>query len=141
MVYWDGFKDYVSFGPSAHEFIDGERAWNVSSLEEYSKSIRSGNLPIINRERLTREERRTEILYLQLRSIGIRISEFLEAFGEDLMLNPNIHNFLAEGMMIKENDFLKLTAEGYRFCDAIVTRLMTTNNRAAMRMEIANIIS
>ena len=56
LVYWDGFKDYVSFGPSAHEFVAGERAWNVSSLEEYGKSIRAGMLPIVSsRERLSME--------------------------------------------------------------------------------------
>ncbi|MFI5201715.1 MAG: radical SAM family heme chaperone HemW [Candidatus Kapaibacterium sp.] len=124
LVYWDGFNDYVSFGPSAHEFLDGERAWNVSSLEEYGKSIRAGKLPIINRERLTMEERRTEVLYLQLRSTGIRMNEFMEVFGEDLLLNPDVHSFIEEGWMNMEKGILKLTAEGYRFCDAIVTRLM-----------------
>ncbi len=134
LVYWDGFKDYVSFGPSAHEFLDGERAWNVSSLEEYGKAIRAGKLPTINRERLTKEERRTEVLYLQLRSTGIRLSEFMEVFGEDLLLNSNIHDFVAEEMVTVNNGVLALTAKGYRFCDAIVTRLMETEHRMDMRL-------
>jgi oxygen-independent coproporphyrinogen III oxidase len=141
LVYWDGFKDYVSFGPSAHEFANGERAWNVSSLEEYGKSIRAGKLPIINRERLTMQERRTEVLYLQLRSTGIRLSEFMEVFDEDLLLNSNIHDFIEEGMMNVENGDLKLTAKGYRFCDAIVTRLMDIQHQVPSHMHLANIIS
>ncbi|HZK75618.1 MAG TPA: radical SAM family heme chaperone HemW, partial [Candidatus Kapabacteria bacterium] len=124
LVYWDGFKDYVSFGPSAHEFLNGERAWNVSSLEEYGKSIRAGKLPIINRERLTLQERRTEVLYLQLRSTGIRLSEFMEVFGEDLLLNLDVLAFIEEEWMNASEGVLKLTPEGYRYCDAIVTRLM-----------------
>ena len=139
-VYWDDFKDYVSFGPSAHEFINGERAWNVSSLEEYSKAIRAGNLPIINHERLTMAERRTEVLYLQLRSTGVRLHEFMEAFGEDLVLNKDVHAFIEEGWMVVNDGILKLRANGFRFCDAIVTRLMSTNDRAATRIEIANVI-
>ncbi len=141
LVYWDGFKDYVSFGPSAHEFLSGERAWNVSSLDQYGKMIGEGTLPRINSERPSVEERRTEVLYLQLRSTGVRLSEFMEAFGEDLVLNSDVHAFIEEGWMIVNDGTLKLTAEGYRFCDAIVTRLMETNNRATTRMEIANIIS
>jgi oxygen-independent coproporphyrinogen III oxidase len=141
LVYWDGFKDYVSFGSSAHEFVNGERAWNVSSLEEYGKMIAENKLPRINSERPSLEERRTEVLYLQLRSTGVRLREFMEAFGEDLVLNENVHAFIEEGWMIVNDGILKLTANGYRFCDAIVTRLMATNNHAATRIEIANIIS
>ncbi len=124
LVYWDGFKDYVSFGPSAHEFLNGVRRWNASSLEEYSKAIRSGKLPIINQELLTTEERRTEVLYLQLRSTGLLLSQFQEIFGEDLLLDSTVRNFIAEDLMIASNDILRLTTKGYRFCDAIVTRLM-----------------
>ncbi len=141
LVYWDGFKDYLSFGPSAHEFVNGERAWNVSSLEEYGKMIAENKLPRINSERPSMEERRTEVLYLQLRSTGVMLREFMEAFGEDLVLNKNVHAFIEEGWMIVNDGILKLTANGYRFCDAIVTRLMGTNNRIATRIDIANTIS
>ncbi len=140
LVYWDGFKDYVSFGPSAHEFLDGQRAWNVSSLEEYGKFIRSAKLPTINRERLTHKERRTEILYLQLRSTGIGLTDFMEAFGEDLLLNPIVHDLVAEDMMMIEKDRLSLTRKGYRFCDGIVMRLMEADEHVAKRVELVNAI-
>ena len=129
LVYWDGFKDYVSFGPSAHEFVNGERAWNVSSLEEYGKAIRAGNLPIINRERLTMAERRTEVLYLQLRSTGLRIDEFNNFFGEDLLVNPQISYLIEDRMIVIEDSVIKLTRKGYRFCDGIVNRLMNSHQR------------
>lgn len=124
LVYWNGSKDYVSFGPSAHEFIGGERAWNVSSLEEYGKMIRAGKLPTINRERLSIQQRRTEILYLHLRSTGILLDDFREVFGEDLLLNPNIGFFIEDGILINEAGLLKLTQKGYRFCDGVVAQLM-----------------
>ena len=129
LVYWDGFKNYVSFGPSAHEFVAGERAWNVSSLDEYSKSIRAGELPIINRERLTMAERRTEVLYLQLRSSGLRIDEFNNFFGENLLSNPQISYLIEDGMIIIEDGMVRLTRKGYRFCDGIVNRLMNLSKR------------
>lgn len=130
LVYWDGYKDYVSFGPSAHEFLSGERAWNVSSLEQYGKMIADGTLPRINSERPTPDERRTEVLYVQLRSTGVRLAEFEEAFGGALLLNPEVQHLIGEGMLRVEDNLLRLTSKGYRFCDGIVTRLISMPDTA-----------
>jgi oxygen-independent coproporphyrinogen-3 oxidase len=124
LVYWDGSKDYVSFGPSAHEFLSGERSWNVSSLEQYAKMIGEGKLPRLNSERLTSAERRTELLYLQLRSTGIRLAEFEVQFGEDLLSDREVQFLIADGLLEHMGDILRLTPSGYRFCDGIVQRLM-----------------
>jgi oxygen-independent coproporphyrinogen-3 oxidase len=126
LVYWDGFKDYVSFGPSAHEFVSGERAWNVSSLEQYGKMVREGNLPRINSELPSFEERRTEVLYVQLRSTGIRLAEFMQTFGEDLVLNQEVQYLIQDGLLEIHYGLLRLTRIGYRFCDGIVTKLLNS---------------
>jgi oxygen-independent coproporphyrinogen-3 oxidase len=132
LVYWDGFKDYVSFGPSAHEFLDGERAWNVSSLEQYGQMVRSGRLPRINCEQLTRDERQTEVLYLQLRSTGVRLREFREVFGEDLMLNPEVQYLIEDKMVLVTDGWMKLTERGYRFCDGIVTSILKVTQKESI---------
>lgn len=124
LVYWDGFKDYVSFGPSAHEFLAGERSWNVSSLEQYRKFIQEGKLPRLNSERPDTDERRTEILYLGLRSTGVRLAQFKNFFNEDLLLNPEVTALVVDGMLAVDGDLLRLTTRGYRFCDGIVSRLL-----------------
>ncbi len=124
LVYWDGFADYVSFGPSAHEFLGGERSWNVSSLEQYRKFVADGKLPRLNSERPDKDERRTEILYLGLRSTGVRLAQFKNFFGEDLLLNPEVRALVGDGMLEIEIDTLKLTTQGYRFCDGVVMRLL-----------------
>jgi oxygen-independent coproporphyrinogen III oxidase len=127
LVYWDGFSDYVSFGPSAHEFVGGTRAWNVSSLERYVESIEQNRLPYINSETLSLNERRTEVLYCQLRALGIDLIEFKEIFNEDLLLDPIVGDLLEEEVVRVANDMLSLTQKGYRYCDAIVVRLMRQN--------------
>ena len=124
LLYWDGFADYVSFGPSAHEFIGGERAWNVSSLDRYGEMIRAGELPRINSERATLNQSRTEVLFCQLRSTGIDIARFDQAFDEDLLAHPDIESLLEEEMVEVSDGKLRLTEKGYRYCDAIVVRLM-----------------
>ncbi len=124
LIYWDGFSDYVSFGPSAHEFVGGTRAWNVSSLERYIESIDNNRLPYINSETLSLDQRRTEVLYCQLRAIGIDIQAFEQVFSEDLLQDPVVIDLLNEGFVKQVDGRLMLTAKGYRYCDAIVVRLM-----------------
>lgn len=124
LMYWDGEREWVAFGPSAHEFHDGERAWNVSSLDQYAAMVRDAKLPRINSERLTINEKRTETLYLQLRSIGIRLGEFRDRFGEDLLQEDEVQYLIADGLLRTDGDRLRLTQSGYRFCDGIVRRLI-----------------
>jgi oxygen-independent coproporphyrinogen-3 oxidase len=124
LVYWDGAKEYISFGPSAHEFLEGRRDWNVSSLEQYKHMIASGSLPILQSETLTTEERRTEVAYLQLRSTGIDLVQFEQAFGEALMDYDEVHALIGDEMLVWNDGKLCLTQKGYRFCDGIVTRLL-----------------
>ncbi len=124
LVYWDGFKDYVSFGPSAHEFLGGMRAWNVSSLDQYGAMIGEDKLPRINSEKLSLEKRRTEILFVQLRATGIDLNTFKKTFGEDLLQHAELPMLMEEGMIEHVGNYIQLTKKGYRFCDAVVLRLM-----------------
>ncbi len=132
LVYWDGAKDYISFGPSAHEFLGGVRSWNVRSLEQYKKMIDSGKLPRLESERLSDEERRTEALYLQLRSTGIDLKRHKEEFDEELLMNPEVQALMRDGFLqLVEEHLLALTQLGYRFCDGIVVRLLDRERYAS----------
>jgi oxygen-independent coproporphyrinogen III oxidase len=126
LVYWDGFADYMSFGPSAHEFLSGTRSWNISSLDRYGEVIQAGKLPRNNSERVSLNERRTEVLYCQLRSTGITIPRFNAAFGEDISAHSEVAHLINDGMLVREGDVVRLTEKGYRYCDAVVVRLMNT---------------
>ena len=124
LVYWDGNKDYVSFGPSAHEFIGGMRAWNISSLDQYGAMISEGKLPRINSEKLSLDKRRTEILFVQLRATGLDVESFNKSYDENILLHPELPMLIEEGMLEHSGNYLRLTKKGYRFCDAVVLRLM-----------------
>lgn len=125
LVYWDGFKEYVSFGPSAHEFLGNERAWNVSSLDQYRQAIEQGKLPRINSEFPSQEERMLEVLYVQLRSVGARVEEYKQQFGLDLREHSEAKHFIKDGLLEEKDGLLRLTKNGYRFCDGIVTTLLS----------------
>jgi len=124
LVYWNGFADYVSFGPSAHEFLGGMRTWNISSLDQYGQMINENKLPRINSEKLPLEKRRTEVLFCQLRSTGIEIDSFDSFFGENILEHREIPMLVEGGMIEQKANLLYLTKKGYRFCDAIVVKLM-----------------
>jgi oxygen-independent coproporphyrinogen-3 oxidase len=127
LVYWDGFADYMSFGPSAHEFLDGTRSWNISSLDKYGEMIKGGKLPRNNSETVSAYERRTEVLYCQLRSTGIVIDQFNSAFDEDILRHSEIVHLLQDEMLVEEDGRLCLTQRGYRYCDAVVVKLMNVS--------------
>jgi oxygen-independent coproporphyrinogen-3 oxidase len=124
LVYWDGFADYVSFGPSAHEFLGGMRAWNISSLDQYGAMIAEDKLPRINSERVSPGKRRTEVLFCQLRATGLDIHSFNPIFSEDILSHGELPMLIEEGMIEHSGNYLRLTKKGYRFCDAVVLRLM-----------------
>jgi len=44
-AYWR-YKDYLSFGPSAHSYVDGKRWWNFSSLKKYISEIEKSGQPL-----------------------------------------------------------------------------------------------
>ena len=83
LLYWHG-QEYLAVGPSAHGFLRGRRYWNVRSLHGYVRRIAAGELPIAGMEQLSAWERLEELLFLQLRSDGLRCRELHHAFGLDL---------------------------------------------------------
>ncbi|HYM19408.1 MAG TPA: radical SAM family heme chaperone HemW [Candidatus Kapabacteria bacterium] len=124
LAYWDGYDEYVSFGPSAHEFFGGERSWNLSSLDRYLERIDASLLPRNNSEHPSIKERRTEILFCGLRSTGIDLRKFSETFNENIVSHSAIAGLVSEGLIEFDHETLKLTLKGYRYCDAVVVRLM-----------------
>jgi oxygen-independent coproporphyrinogen-3 oxidase len=81
LKYWTG-APYRGFGVSAHSFDGAYRFWNTSSLKEYADTVDAGNIPIQDREELTRQIRLEEAFMLGLRRIaGFNIWEVAEALG------------------------------------------------------------
>jgi oxygen-independent coproporphyrinogen-3 oxidase len=54
-AYWR-YKDYLSFGTSAHSFVNGIRWWNYSSLNFYIDAINKKGNAIIGKEILSDEQ-------------------------------------------------------------------------------------
>lgn len=132
-AYWR-YKDYLSFGTSAHSFVNmldgkagGKRWWNYSSLNFYNAAVESKGNALIGEEILTEKEKLNEYVMLALRSKGLDLFELNNFFGNEwLMKNKDyLNQFEQEKYLIKEDETIKFTPKGYAICDEILTKFIS----------------
>ncbi len=123
-AYWR-YKDYLSFGTSAHSFVNGERWWNYSALNLYNRAIEKNGHAVIGEELLTQNEMLEEYVMLALRSKGLDLVELKNLFGGNWFeKNKNFLNQLKnESFLISKNNLLAFTPKGYAICDEILAKL------------------
>lgn len=122
-AYWN-YNDYLSFGTSAHSFMNGMRWHNYSSLKMYIDLIDEKNNALISKEELTKIEMEDEYWFLAFRSRGLIVEEYISKFGNS-RLNQNsdlISNLVNEGFMLNQNGVIRLTPKGFAVCDEILSR-------------------
>jgi len=123
--YWTG-RPFLGLGPSAFSFWEGQRFQNVSNLSKYHAALKNGNSPIDFCEKLDPIAHRKELLVIHLRlTEGLNLREFEKREGllEKETLNC-LNLFQEKGLLQKTGDFLKLTAAGILYHDAIAAELI-----------------
>ncbi len=124
-AYWR-YKDYLSFGTSAHSFMDGKRWWNFSSLKKYISEIASKGNAVANFEILNEEQKFNEYIMLALRSNGIDVKELKNNFGSN-WFDENysyLKKLSSEEFMNVNKNLISLTKKGYAVCDEIIKNLL-----------------
>ncbi len=124
-AYWR-YKNYLSFGTSAHSFMDGKRWWNYSSLKRYINEIEKDNKAVANSEYINKEQMLDEYIMLALRSNGLDINEFRNLFGES-WLNTNscyLSKLRDEKFILVNDNYIRLTKSGYALCDEILSNIL-----------------
>lgn len=121
--------EYLSFGPSAHSYWNGERRWNYSNLTTYLDEIREGHLPVANRERITKEQALTEYISLGLRSDGIRLRRFEDLFKFDFLSRNSsaISGYVRDGLLTVTDEYVRCTPKGYLWCDSLTLEFLRNN--------------
>jgi oxygen-independent coproporphyrinogen-3 oxidase len=112
-AYWAG-KPYVGLGPAAHSFDGRTRRWNLRAWEAYRRAIAEGRSAIESEETLTHEQRRTEAVYLGLRTV--------EGLPSAILHQPP-PTFTTQGWIVVHEGRLKCTPEGWLRLDSLVTEL------------------
>ena len=103
--YWTG-HEYLGLGLGASSDLGGERFHNPSDLKEYREAVESGSENSLRRERqrMTREDRMEEFMFLGLRMTG-GVSEraFKERFGCTLheVFGDVIRRHISQGVLLR----------------------------------------
>ena len=127
-AYWLG-KKYMGIGPSAHSYDGVSRSWNVSNNSIYLKSIQENKLPN-ETEILSETDRYNEYIMTGLRTIwGVSLDRIESEFGKTNLdyLNKQVQKFLADGLVVIENNILKPTKKGKFLTDGIASDLFLVN--------------
>jgi len=124
-AYWH-YKDYLSFGTSAHSFVNGKRWWNFSSLKRYIFEIEKNSFAVAGSEIVSNQEKFNEYVMLALRSSGLNLTEFKNMFGEN-WINEKYDYFkklMNQNLVTIDEKFLRLTKNGYAVCDEILKEIL-----------------
>ena len=129
--YWDN-EPYVGLGASAVSYIDGVRAKNVPSVDEYIKRHEEGRALVESSEKLTPLRRARETAALKIRtSRGIDFAWFKAKTGYDFteLEKRAIIDLLDKDLVKykKENNIpsgICLKRKGFLFCDTVSSALL-----------------
>ena len=123
--YWNS-TPYMGIGAAAHSYDITSRQWNVSDLSLYIKEVEKGNLPF-ERENLDITERYNDTVMLSLRTCeGIDLGQLQSRFGTQLhdYLLSQSRQYEESGLLINEEDRLRLSRQGLYVSDMVITDLL-----------------
>ena len=122
LAYWD-MKEWIGVGSAASSYIDGNRITNVSEIEEYILRIYENKSPEAENHMNTEKENIEEFMFMGLRKIdGISEKEFENRFNKsiDEIYKDIISKYIKEGLIIREDGRIKLTAKGIEYSNIIM---------------------
>ncbi len=125
-LHWTG-GHYLGIGPSAQSYLGGRRFGNVSDLRAYNAALKDGRLPVSESDRLTQADESCERLVFGLRLIdGISLSQTgALSFPE---LTQGVDKLLAEELLERQGDVVRLTTRGRRYADTVAVSLLASLN-------------
>lgn len=124
--YWT-LGEYIGVGVSAHSYVDFTRWSNTREIMPYITSLSSGVLPIVDKEKLSKAQRKEEMLMLRLRlTKGLHIQKFNSDFGCNLLVDKKDEiKFLVDNGFVKiENGYLRLGSNAFYVLNSIISRLV-----------------
>ena len=124
-AYWKS-EPYLGIGPSAHSYNGSfERSWNIANNPIYIKNLNQNILPK-EKEILTEKDRFNEMIMIGLRTIwGVDLNRINQNFSSEVIdyLNQEIKSKLESGILIIENNYLKIPEKHWFLADGIASDL------------------
>jgi len=114
--YWSR-GEYLGFGVSAHSFVENRRFFNSDTLIGYEHGV-------VDEEVLTKKEVVEEIIMLGLRcDVGVDLKELLK-HDYDMTLNDKFNEYLKQGVLLKEDNLVRLNSVYYHVSNTIISDLI-----------------
>lgn len=109
LVYWKG-DNYIGLGPSAASHMEGHRFKNRPHLREWEQGVMDQQLPVVEHEQLTPEQRMNERVWLGLRlQEGVR---FVDLVRYQVTSDPQ--DYYRSGLQrLSEAGFVHVSSEGF----------------------------
>lgn len=126
VLYWSA-GDYLGFGAGAHAHIDGRRWWSQRLPRDFIASVAANESTEAGFEQLEFDARGPEALMLGLRlTSGVEITAFEVRFGEACLREraSAIDDLLATGMLVRDDDHLRVAERATMVADDVVSRLI-----------------
>jgi oxygen-independent coproporphyrinogen-3 oxidase len=126
--YWN-IDPYLGFGPSAHGFNGRIRWENINNINSYIDLAKNGQTTVIRKQQLTKTQINNEIVGFGIRKVsGFSIKKLSQSYQQQLMQKYKKLKSKWDGMLILENDMLKLSQNGLLYADGIAIDLLQTDN-------------
>lgn len=124
-AYWK-YQEYLGIGPSAHSYNGFDvRSWNVANNQQYIKKL-SDKILAKEEEFLSQEDQFNEMIMIGLRTMwGVDLSHVKNKFSDALQehFQKEIKAKIEEGILVIENDHLKIPEEHWFMADGIASYL------------------
>lgn len=119
--YWKDIP-YVGLGAAAHSYDGRSRSWNIADIHAYMDAIERGERPY-EEETLDEDTHYNDRITVALRTReGLGLTTIPEKYRNHCL--KEAQQFLSNGLLSHEGDFLKLTRKGLFVSDYIMSSLM-----------------
>ncbi|WP_100076667.1 radical SAM family heme chaperone HemW [Chryseobacterium camelliae] len=124
-AYWK-YNEYLGIGPSAHSYNGRDkRSWNIAHNQQYIQKLSSGILAK-EEEILSEKDQFNEMIMIGLRTVwGVDLDQLKTKFSGAILENFNagIRQKMRDGILIMENNHLKIPEKHWFIADGIAADL------------------
>jgi oxygen-independent coproporphyrinogen III oxidase len=130
LTYWRG-QSYLGIGAGAHSYAAdgamGRRWWNERLPAVYIERAQKNGAAEGGNEKLDATVSASEFAFLNLRLVqGLELRRFAERFGISFeeRFGPQLERLVAGGLLLRENDCLRLTDRGLELADSVFAEFL-----------------
>ncbi|MBO0432103.1 radical SAM family heme chaperone HemW [Enterococcus sp. DIV0660C] len=114
LMYWNN-DHYFGFGAGASGYLDQTRYRNKGPIQHYLHPLREGNLPILEKEKLSRNNQIEEEIFLGLRKkSGISKQHFYDRYQQTIesLYQSTLDALVKEDLLVNADERIYLTSKG-----------------------------